>query len=198
MGRFGAFSFHGTKTLTTGEGGMFVTSDDALYESVLTLSNHGRARGQTKQFWPDAVGYKYKMSNVQAAIGCGQMERIDALIERKRAILHRYKQLLSPFAEIALNPEPTGTVNGAWMPTAVFPAGSDVTREKLQAAFASESIDARVFFHPLTSLSMFGSLAGAPMAADIAARAINLPSFHDMTDDEQQRVVGVIRAVLNA
>lgn len=61
LGRFGAFSFHGTKTLTTGEGGLFVTDDDAVYERVLTLSNHGRARGQTRQFWPDVVGYKFKI-----------------------------------------------------------------------------------------------------------------------------------------
>lgn len=65
MGRFGTFSFHGTKTLTTGEGGMFVTNDADLYEHVLTLSNHGRARKQVKQFWPDMVGFKYKMSNIQ-------------------------------------------------------------------------------------------------------------------------------------
>ena len=57
IGKFGSFSFHGTKTLTTGEGGMFVTNDAGLYETVLTLSNHGRARGQTKQFWPDMVGF---------------------------------------------------------------------------------------------------------------------------------------------
>ena len=199
MGRFGAFSFHGTKTLTTGEGGMFVTDDDALYEAVLTLSNHGRARGQTRQFWPDVVGYKYKMSNVQAALGCGQMERIDALADRKRAILQRYKELLAPYAQVvSMNPEPAGTVNGAWMPTAVFDPSTGVTRERLQAAFAAESIDARVFFHPLSSLPMFGSQPGAPIAADIAARAINLPSFHDMTDAEQQRVVDVVRAVLDA
>ena len=66
-----------------------------FYERVLTLSNHGRARGQTKQFWPDMVGFKYKMSNIQAAIGCGQLERIDALIGRKREILHRYRELLA-------------------------------------------------------------------------------------------------------
>ncbi|MDO9194076.1 MAG: DegT/DnrJ/EryC1/StrS family aminotransferase, partial [Undibacterium sp.] len=65
MGAFGSFSFHGTKTITTGEGGMFVTNDDALYNTVLTLSNHGRSRSQKKQFWPDMLGYKYKMSNVQ-------------------------------------------------------------------------------------------------------------------------------------
>jgi perosamine synthetase len=198
MGRFGAFSFHGTKTLTTGEGGMFVTDDDGLYETVLTLSNHGRARGQTRQFWPDVIGYKYKMSNVQAAIGCGQLERIDTLIERKRAILRRYKELLAPWPGICMNPEPANTVNGAWMPTAMFAPQTGVTRERLQAAFAAESIDARVFFHPLTTLPMFGSQAGAPSACDIAARSINLPSFHDITDTEQQRVVAVIRAVLDA
>ena len=90
MGYFGAFSFHGTKTITTGEGGIFVTNDATLYEQVLCLSNHGRARGQSKQFWPDAVGFKYKMSNVQAALGCAQLARIDTLVQRKRAILNKY------------------------------------------------------------------------------------------------------------
>ena len=196
LGAFGSFSFHGTKTLTTGEGGMFVTNDDALYETVLTLSNHGRARGQTKQFWPDRVGHKYKMSNIQAALGCGQMERIEALIERKRAILRRYRELLEGRAGISMNPEPAGTINGAWMPTLVFAPETGVTRERLQAAFAADNIDARVFFHPLSSLPMFGSRAGAPHSADIARRAINLPSYHDMTDEEQQRVATLVKDVL--
>jgi perosamine synthetase len=196
MGAFGAFSFHGTKTVTTGEGGMFVTNDDVLFEKVLTLSNHGRARGQTKQFWPDVVGFKYKMSNVQAAIGCGQLERLDELVGRKRAILRRYRELLAGCAAISMNAEPPGTVNGAWMPTVVFGRETGVTRERLQAAFAAADIDARVFFHPLSSLPMFGSQAGAPHAADIVRRAINLPSYHDMTDDDQRRVAAVVRELL--
>jgi len=196
LGAFGSFSFHGTKTLTTGEGGMFVTNDDALYETVLTLSNHGRARGQTRQFWPDLVGYKYKMSNVQAALGVGQMERIGELIERKRAILRRYRELLEGCEGITMNPEPAGTVNGAWMPTLVFAPETGVTRERLQAAFAADNIDARVFFHPLSSLPMFGSKPGAPHAADIVQRAINLPSYHDMTGEEQQRVASLVKDVL--
>ena len=72
IGRFGAFSFHGTKTITTGEGGVFVTNDSDLYEQVLTLSNHGRSRLEQRQFWPETVGFKYKMSNIQAAIGFAQ------------------------------------------------------------------------------------------------------------------------------
>ena len=196
MGAFGAFSFHGTKTLTTGEGGMFVTDDDALYERVLTLSNHGRARGQKRQFWPDVVGYKYKLSNVQAAIGCGQLERIGELEARKRAILRNYRELLADCKGVAMNPEPAGTQNGAWMPTVVFAPETGVTRERLQAAFAALDIDARVFFHPLSSLPMFAGMRGGKLAADIPTRAINLPSFHDMTDDEQRRVVAPILELL--
>jgi len=194
LGAFGAFSFHGTKTVTTGEGGMFVTNDDALYERVLTLSNHGRARGQTKQFWPDEVGFKYKMSNIQAALGCAQMERIDDLIARKRAIFAAYQDRLGGLNGVALNPEPAGTVNGYWMPTVVFAPGTGVTRERLQAAFAAENIDARVFFWPLSSLPPFEAKPENTVSYDLPGRSINLPSYHDLTDAEIERVCGVVRA----
>ena len=192
MGAFGAFSFHGTKTLTTGEGGIFVTNDPDLYERVLTLSNHGRARSQTKQFWPDMVGFKYKMSNIQAAIGCAQMERIDKLIGRKREILAYYKDALADIDCIAMNPELPGTINGAWMPTVVFDDGTGVTREQLQSVFAEANIDARVFFWPLSSLPMFEDRLENGVAWEIPGRAINLPSFHDITVEQQSSVVTVI------
>ena len=192
MGKFGTFSFHGTKTVTTGEGGMFVTNDQELYERVLTLSNHGRARGQTKQFWPDVVGFKYKMSNVQAAIGCGQMERIDELIHRKREVLDFYRSALASAETLVLNPEAPDTTIGAWMPNVVFPKALGVTREMLQARFAAENIDARVFFWPLSALPSFQNAPRSPVAWDIPTRAINLPSFHDITDAEQMRIVDVL------
>ena len=198
MGKFGIFSFHGTKTLTTGEGGMFVTDDPTLFEKVLTLSNHGRARGQKKQFWPTEVGFKYKMSNIQAAIGCAQMERIDALISRRREILYYYRRSLEALPRVSVNPEPHGTINGAWMPTAVFEPETGVTREGLQSAFAAENIDARIFFHPLSSLSMFEARRENRVAWDIPRRAINLPAYHDMTDSEQDRVLLVISECLTS
>jgi perosamine synthetase len=198
MGKFGAFSFHGTKTLTTGEGGIFVTNDPELYEHVLTLSNHGRARGQAKQFWPDMIGFKYKMSNIQAAIGCAQIERIAELTRRKREVFSYYRKHLIAISELSMNPEPEDTVNGAWMPTVVFNPETGITREILQAAFASENIDARVFFHPLSSLSMFNDQFHNVLAWSIPKRAINLPSFHDISEPEQVRVVDVIKCVLNA
>ena len=192
MGAFGAFSFHGTKTLTTGEGGVFVTDDSNLYDRVLTLSNHGRDKKQQKQFWADDFGFKYKMSNIQAAIGCGQIERLETLIKRKSEILHNYKNLLSDDSRISMNPEPEGTFNGAWMPTVVFSEESGVTRNKLQTAFADENIDARVFFWPLSSLELFEFKKENKFSYSIPSRAINLPSFHDISDDEQSRVTEVL------
>jgi perosamine synthetase len=197
MGKFGAFSFHGTKTLTTGEGGMFVTNDPELYEHVLTLSNHGRARNQAKQFWPDVVGFKYKMSNIQAAIGCAQTERIDELTRRKHEIFVYYRDHLTVLPGIFMNPEPEDTVNGAWMPTIVFDRQTGVTRGALQKMFAEENIDARVFFHPLSSLPMFKKQINTPISSDIPERAINLPSFHDISYAEQDRVIDVIKRILN-
>ena len=181
MGKFGAFSFHGTKTLTTGEGGMFVTDDPELYEHVLTLSNHGRARGQTKQFWPDMVGFKYKMSNIQAAIGCAQMERIDELIERKRESFASTVIVLRRIQAWTMNPEPPGTVirrldaNGCFRCRA-----TGVTRENLQAAFCSEEYRCTGLFWPSSPLLKQSKTPEIPPRLQIPARAINLPSYHDM------------------
>ena len=197
MGKFGSFSFHGTKTITTGEGGMFVTNDADIFERVYTLSNHGRARGQSKQFWPDHIGFKYKMSNLQAAIGCAQMERIDDLIARKRQILALYKDQLAGLACITMNPEPVGVENGAWMPTVVFSNESGITREKLLKAFATENADARVFFWPLSSLTMFDSVDENKNSYSLHNRAINLPSYHDISKQEIERIINVLVNLCN-
>ncbi|QDA56849.1 DegT/DnrJ/EryC1/StrS family aminotransferase [Thermomonas aquatica] len=187
MGAFGAFSFHGTKTITTGEGGLFVTDDDALYERVLTLSNHGRARGETRQFWPERIGFKYKMSNVQAAIGCGQLERIDELIAGKRRVFEGYRTELEGLP-LRMNPEPAGTVNGYWMPTIVADAPFD--REALIARFKADNIDGRVFFWPLSSLPMFDHQPQHHVSHALARCSLNLPSYHDLTCAQIARVAG--------
>jgi len=192
MGRFGTFSFHCTKTLTTGEGGMFVTNDLELYEHVLTLSNHGRARGQTKQFWPDRVGFKYKISNIQAAIGCAQIERVSELVGRKREIFKYYSESLGKLLGVKMNPEKPGTINGYWMPTVVFAPESGVTRERLLEVCKAENIDGRVFFHPLSSLPMFQTKLTNRNSYDIPVRAINLPSYYDLSLSEMNRVLNVI------
>jgi perosamine synthetase len=198
LGRFGVFSFHGTKTLSTGEGGMFVTDDPDLYERVLTLSNHGRARGQARQFWPEEVGYKYKMSNLQAAIGCAQLERVEELVAAKQAVFRAYAAKLAG-CPVTLNPEQPGCVNGCWMPTIVQAEGAPVRKEPLMEALRREGVDARVFFWPLSTTPVVGrrAFSGRHVAAELQQRALNLPSFHDITAEEIDAVARVVRRVLS-
>jgi perosamine synthetase len=143
------------------------------------------------------IGFKYKMSNIQAAIGCAQMERIDELIARKREILKYYCEHLEHLTGVSMNPEPMGTVNGAWMPTAVFGVETGITREHIQTALIAENIDARVFFHPLSSLPIFEDVSQNSIAWDIPTRAINLPSYHDLGVHELERVIDVINRQLS-
>jgi perosamine synthetase len=193
LGIFGAFSFHGTKTITTGEGGIFVTNDDALYERVLTLSNHGRARGEMRQFWPERIGYKYKMSNLQAAIGCAQLERADELIAGKRRVFELYRKALRDLP-LKMNPEPAGTANGYWMPTIVVDDGVPFDREALLAAFKDDNIDGRVFFWPLSSLPCFEPRPGHVISHSLSVRAVNLPSYHDLSNAGIARVADLVKA----
>ena len=158
IGRFGAFSLHGTKTITTGEGGLFVTNDSELYEKVLTLSNHGRSKSQKKQFWPDEVGYKYKMSNLQAALGCAQLKRIEELVSEKRAIFKFYESNLHDLP-ITMNVEKDGCKNGFWMPTVVFNKEFPFNRDELMKIYKENNIDSRVFFWPLNKTSISGRKA---------------------------------------
>jgi perosamine synthetase len=92
-----------------------------------------------------------------------------------------------------MNPEPPGTENGFWMPTVVFDESVGLTSERITAAFSAENIDARVFFHPLSAIPPFAGSPGGKWAHDICDRAINVPSFHDITEIEQCRVVRVVQ-----
>ena len=200
IGKFGTFSFHGTKTITTGEGGMFVTNDKKLYEEVLTLNNHGRKKNEIKQFWPSKIGYKYKISDLQAALGCAQMTRINTLVNKKRYILNSYKKKLNGIKSVALNPEPKNTINGAWMPNLVFSKKSKVNSKILYEEFNKENIDARVFFVPLSSTPPMQKYKKTyyknKNSFSIASRSINLPSYHNMTEKDIDRVCDVIFKVV--
>jgi perosamine synthetase len=191
MGTFGVFSFHGTKTVTTGEGGMFVTNDPDLYENVLTLSNHGRARDQSKQFWADEIGFKYKMSNIQAAIGCAQLERIEELIDGKKRIFEYYQSKLDSIP-VTLNADQDEVQNGYWMPTIVLDESISFSRDRLLDAMKLNNIDARVFFWPLSMLPGFKSTSKTPVSYSIYSRAVNLPSYHDITDEELSFICNTI------
>lgn len=199
IGDFGVFSFHGTKTITTGEGGMFVTNNKDIYEKVSILNSHGRNPKNPKQFWCETIGFKYKISNIQAAIGFAQLERIDNLISRKREIFFEYHKLFRDISDAKMNPIPeeTATQYGYWMPTLVFDKTLNFDRDKLLKVFKENNIDGRVFFYPLSSLPMFKEIRSNVISYDIFERAINLPSYNDITIAEIERVVNCIKGIIN-
>ena len=189
IGDAGVFSFHGTKTMTTGEGGILVTNSEAVFEKAKVLNDHGRnpKDPENKMFWMREYGYKYKMSNLQAALGCAQISRMEELIEKKREIFGWYKELLKDIP-CTLNPEPAGTKNSYWLPTAIMDKDLNFDRERFFSVCKENGIDSRPFFFPLSSLPMFETKKENAVAYNIYTRGINLPSYHDMDYEDALRV----------
>ncbi len=192
-GSFGVtstFSFHGSKTLTTGEGGMLVLDDDELHRTVMKLRDHGRNPGDVT-FLNDEVAFKYKMSSVQAALGQGQLDRIDELVAGKRQIFAWYRERLSDHRFIELNAEPENTVNSYWMSTIVVAPEAGRTGTELAAALGEAGISTRPFFHPLSTIPAYASAPDAARARDanvvsrhLGDHGLNFPSALSLTEDD--------------
>ncbi|NNE11568.1 MAG: DegT/DnrJ/EryC1/StrS family aminotransferase [Ilumatobacter sp.] len=195
-GSFGAlstFSFHGSKTLTTGEGGMVLCDDPALDDRMRFLRDHGRTPGDVS-FRSVEVGWKYKMSELQAAIGRVQLARLDDLIARKRSIFSSYEARLDD-APLRLNLERDHERVTYWMVTATFDEASGVRADQVRDALAADAIATRPFFPPLSSLPAFAASPDAasaasrnPVSSDLAHRSINLPSALTLTEADVDRV----------
>ncbi|MEC8929731.1 MAG: DegT/DnrJ/EryC1/StrS family aminotransferase [Verrucomicrobiota bacterium] len=198
LGDVAAFSFHGSKTFSTGEGGMLVTDDDALHARVMQLRDHGREPGDVN-FCNTEVAYKYKMPPLAAAVGLGQVERAEELVARKREIFGWYREALEGTEGITLNHEPSETKNTYWMVTAILSSSLDWPKEKLMAALDAEGIDSRPFFHPLSILSAYDGQAEALIAKKrnqtsyrLSPWGINLPSALCLTHEQVKRVAGTL------
>lgn len=195
IGDAGVFSFHGTKTMTTGEGGIMVTNNDKVLNRAKILNDHGRDPKIGKTFWMQEYGYKYKMSNIQAALGCAQLQRIKELTDKKREIFGWYKELLADLP-CTLNPELPGTKNTYWMPTAIFDESVKFDREALFAYMKERNIDSRPFFYPLSSLPMFDAKKDNIVSYEIYERGINMPSHHELTKEDVSYVCNTIKNFL--
>ena len=202
FGDIATFSFHGSKTLTTGEGGMLVTDNTDHYNRCVFLRDHGRPPGSFRFFITTEIGFKYKMSGLQAAFGLAQLERLEELIERKRAIFSWYEKRLADLPGIVLNHESPGTRSAYWMVTMVVDRSYKLNQRDMMDHFDKYEIETRPFFHPLSSLPAF---AGAPDAADarsrnvhaydLSPRGINLPSALNLSRSQVERVCHVLRAL---
>lgn len=203
LGDIGVFSFHGTKTMTTGEGGMVVTNRDNLFSRMSTMRDHGRNPANHRFFTTDEVGFKYRMSSLPAAFGRAQLARIDELLERKKRIFHWYQERLADIPGIDLNHSRPEVTNTYWMVTLVVDRSYGLSSHEMMRFFDKRSIDTRPFLPPLSSLGAFSeyeTVCGAadrnPVAYDIAARSINLPSALLLTESQVDRVCTDLRELL--
>lgn len=203
FGDVSTFSFHGTKTMTTGEGGMILTDRDDLFDIISRQRDHGRRPTDQKYFVTDELGWKYRMGSLPAAFGRAQLARLDELIARKRQIFGWYEERLSDVSVVQLNHRDTAVDNTFWMVTAVVDQCVALGSRDLMRRFDEKQIDTRPFFPPLSTLpalagyeTVVGTCERNPIAFDIGARAINLPSALVLTEADVDRVCETFRRIL--
>jgi perosamine synthetase len=183
------FSFFGNKTITTGEGGAVVTQSPALDAALRKLRGQGLAG--TREYWHDVVGYNYRMTNIAAAIGVGQLEMADELIARKRAIAVRMREKLAGLP-VDFFWEMPGTTSSFWMNTIGVHRAEE--RDPLRAHLAGAGIETRPAFYPAHTMPMYTAFDQGPypVATQLAARGINLPSSPALSNDDVDRIAGEI------
>ncbi|MBV9537903.1 MAG: DegT/DnrJ/EryC1/StrS family aminotransferase [Acidisphaera sp.] len=193
FGNVGTFSFFGNKTVTTGEGGMVICDDQALADRMRMVKGQGQSRD--RRYWHEALGFNYRMTNICAAIGLAQMERLNAILDRKRAIGARYRELLADTPVTFPMPIPQ-VVGSDWLVSLLLPPGTD--RERVMAHMSARGVDTRPVFYCAHHMPMYRSLAPGhfPVAEDIAARGLSLPSFPSLGDGEIEWVAEALRTGL--
>lgn len=195
FGKFAGFSFQGAKLLVTGEGGMLVTNDDDLYVKAKKIWDQGR--NPSKTFWIDEDGVKFKMSNVQAAVGLGQLERADELIEMKRRVFSWYEQGLSNNPYVSLNKEVEGARSIYWMSSIRLHDDCPVTRDELIVELRNRNVDSRPVFPAISQYPIWPRKQAAQPTADLIGKtAMNLPSGVCLLREEVEYVCNQINKIM--
>ena len=193
LGHAAGFSFYGNKIITTGEGGMVTTNDRELAQLAWNLRDH--AFSHERHFWHKFVGFNYRMTNLQAAVGVAQMERIDSLVARKRSIAARYLDQLAGIPGITLPAERTGYTNVYWMVSILAEPPFPLDRDALILALREQGIDSRPFFHPLDTLPPYFSPTPRPVSLRLSRIGVNLPSSPALNDAQVDYICATIRAL---
>jgi perosamine synthetase len=193
IGDMGCFSFFGNKIITTGEGGMLITNNKSFYDKAKILRDHGMS--PHKKYWHDQIGFNYRMTNIQAAIGCAQVEKIESILEEKLRIAETYKKYLSGLRSIILAPENEWSQNVFWMYAIILDIqGKDNAqiREHVLGALDEAGIESRPFFYPIHIMPPYQSTLTLPIAEKLSQCGLVLPSYTEIQDDEIEKVCQVI------
>ena len=189
----GVFSFYGNKMITTGEGGMITTNNKSLYDKMKYLRDH--AMSKSKRYWHTEIGYNYRMTNIQAALGLAQFERIDEILLKKKEIFNWYFELLKDCPDIHLNFEKLGTQNVYWMICIEIDDFSEHKRDELLINLNKKGIDSRPYFYPISDMPMYQS-SNTPITHKVAGKGFNLPSFYDITKEDILYICNSLKELL--
>jgi len=197
FGNFGAFSFQGAKLLVSGEGGMLVTNNKNLYLKALKISDQGRS--SKKKFFIDALGLKYKMSNIQAALALAQLERVEELIALKRRIFSWYEKYLKNLDSISLNYETPNTKSIYWMTSIVLNQKAKINRDQLIKNLLNNKVDSRPVFPELSSFKYWSknNVNSLKNSKYLSSNGINLPSGVCLKEHHVKRVCVIIKKYLS-
>lgn len=191
MGSIGTFSFQATKTITTGEGGMVVTGAPGLFDTMWLLRNHGM---KNVRYWHELAGHNFRMTNLQAAIGCAQLEEIATIMRERRRIQELYTDLLSKIDGIVPQKFEPDVDAVLWscavklLPEA-FPQG----RDRVIAQFAEAGIETRPGFYTPSRIGLYDA-APLPVCEEISRQVISLPTYPTLSDDQVAFICGQLHS----
>lgn len=196
VGSFGicsCFSFYGNKNITTGEGGIITTNDAALNERLRFLRDH--AMSKEKRYWHTESGYNYRMTNMQAALGCAQMERVEELLSRKKEIFGHYQSGLMDVDGLSLNRTSEDVTNAYWLVCLEIEGYDETQRNIFMERLREKGVDSRPYFYPMSDMPYLKS-ANTPVSHDVSKRGINLPTYFDLTEQEIAYICEVVKQSL--
>lgn len=183
VGSFGdiaCFSFFGNKTITCGEGGMVLTNNSYLHEKILKIKGQGLAK--YREYWHDMIGFNYRMTNIQAAIGLAQFEQVDKFIAKKIQIADWYQKYLKGLP-VDFH-KAVGDVKHTYWMNSILTEAEDV-RQSLRDYLKAEGIETRPTFYPIHTMPMYAQkYEKHEVAEDIALRGINLPSYPGLEEED--------------
>jgi perosamine synthetase len=189
LGDCATFSFYGNKILTTGEGGMVTTNDEKIAERCRSLRDH--AMSKHKRYWHEEPGFNFRLTNMQAALGCSQLKRSAELLAKRSQIMKWYSKYLSETNGVALNRRAAWAEPCWWMVCAEFQGMDEDSRDIFMGALKREGVDSRPYFYPMSDMPYF-TRADTPVAHEICAKGINLPTYFDLSESDVKAICSVV------
>ncbi len=190
-GHCATFSFYGNKNITTGEGGMITTDDESLYHELRLLRDH--AMSKNKRYWHETLGFNYRMTNLQAALGCAQLERAEELTAQRKWIFETYQKYLIEEQFISLNRTNDWANNIYWIICAEIDGLNEKSREELMVSLKKSGVDSRPFFYPVSDMPYINQQIFTPICHRISERGINLPTYFDLTESDIEYISSTLK-----